>query len=455
MVLSNFRKYTLLSAGAALSSQFSPNHNNLAVVNADTDLDDEPSALGDEQDSLLDDGAAKEDSGSTADSANVVKLHSENFTAELKKTKFVLIKWYAPWCAHCKGMASTYIELADKVNALHSEGKLGEHGSITIAEIDATENADLQSEYEVQGYPTLQWFVNGVKMLDYSGDRTVNDMVEFVTEHSGPALKVYQKRDEIDSMVKDRNHSFGLVVLEGDEKDGGFVDIATSIAESPLTQIATGVVFLNTGSSTDKKLTIYKGTKEVEFTADSTGILADKEKSIQWVKENRRPAFGQINEDNFELYMEAGKDGLFWVCIDPKSVKEDLERFSDGLVLAAKKQKYPFVWLDVAEFEDQAKKELGCTDYPTIVLQKGDLVGDREDSKVDKFIRSFSSDVTPKPLKDFSTDTEAAVNEFFDDIESGKLEPVPEPDELDEMDDEGEDDVDMMPGGEKGEEEDL
>merc|ERR1712166_814416 len=95
-------------------------------------------------------------------------------------------------------------------------------------------------------------------------------------------------------------------------------------------------------------------------------------------------------------------------------------------LIEGEKGKFPTVWLDVSEFEEHAKKELGCTSYPTLVLQRGDLLGERSDAKVEKFVKSYSEAGGFK-------DVEAEVAQFMADIESGKIEAVPEPDELDEL----------------------
>lgn len=47
----------------------------------------------------------------------------------------------------------------------------GSDADVVLAKIDATEEKDLAQEYGVSGYPTLFWFVDGVK-TDYKGGRT-------------------------------------------------------------------------------------------------------------------------------------------------------------------------------------------------------------------------------------------------------------------------------------------
>lgn len=372
------------------------------------------------------------------DNGPVVQMTKENFADTLNNNKFVLVKWYAPWCGHCKTMKQDYIQAAKDVDAatLEELGLEEGTGKPVLGEVDATVENDLASQYDVQGYPTVQWFVKGQKRLDYSGPRKAVEIVAWIKENVGPALKTVTQ-EELDTLKKDRKWSNALLVLTGDSADGKLMKVATAVAELPL--IATQTVFLASGDK-KKGITIYRGTEEEYKIQDEKKLAlldsANPEDGVdpafkelsELITEERRPRFGQINEDNFELYMEHAKEGLFWVCLDPSKIEEGLSKYSNALVSAAEKQKYPFVWLDVSEFQEHAKQELGCTTYPTIVLQQGDLLGERGDAKVEKFVRSFST--KPEELESSS-----AVETFFADIESGKLEPVPEPDELDQLDD--------------------
>lgn len=55
---------------------------------------------------------------------------------------------------------------------------------MVIAELDADAHRDIAGQYDVHGYPTLKLF-KGEKVVSYSGDRSIEDMVKFVNEHAG------------------------------------------------------------------------------------------------------------------------------------------------------------------------------------------------------------------------------------------------------------------------------
>jgi protein disulfide-isomerase A1 len=90
--------------------------------------------------------------------------------------KDVLVEFYAPWCGHCKALAPKYEELGQ----LYQSAELSK--LVTIAKVDATLN-DVPDE--IQGFPTIKLFAAGKKdaPIDYSGSRTVEDLVQFIQEN--------------------------------------------------------------------------------------------------------------------------------------------------------------------------------------------------------------------------------------------------------------------------------
>ena len=110
--------------------------------------------------------------------ANVVVLTQDNFAQFVQDHPKVFVKFYAPWCGHCKQMAPGYSSLAGRMNAAED--------GIPIAKVDCTVHAELAKTYDVQGYPTLKYFVNG-KPVDYKGGREENDLFNWLQKRNGPA----------------------------------------------------------------------------------------------------------------------------------------------------------------------------------------------------------------------------------------------------------------------------
>ncbi|CAL9114412.1 unnamed protein product [Musa textilis] len=87
--------------------------------------------------------------------------------------KNVLLEFYAPWCGHCKKLAPILEEVAISFE---------NEADVIIAKMDATKN-DITDEFAVQGFPTLYFVSASGKISQYKGNRTAEDIINFVNNN--------------------------------------------------------------------------------------------------------------------------------------------------------------------------------------------------------------------------------------------------------------------------------
>jgi len=104
----------------------------------------------------------------------VTTIVGKNFDQVVRDNSkdIVFVKFYAPWCGHCKTLVPIWEELGEEFE---------ENNKVVIAKIDATANS-LPNDVSVSGYPTLIAFVHG-KQVPYEGDRSLAALKSFVESH--------------------------------------------------------------------------------------------------------------------------------------------------------------------------------------------------------------------------------------------------------------------------------
>ncbi|XP_043246793.1 thioredoxin domain-containing protein 5 homolog [Amphibalanus amphitrite] len=113
--------------------------------------------------------------------APVVVLTADTFENSISRD-YTFIKFYAPWCGHCKRLAPTWDQLAVKMVS---------NPSIKVAKVDCTENDNrpLCSKEGVSGFPTIFLYHDGDKVTEYEGNRSLDDMANFLKSNMKPAAK--------------------------------------------------------------------------------------------------------------------------------------------------------------------------------------------------------------------------------------------------------------------------
>lgn len=143
--------------------------------------------------------------GITLVAAGVEELTQATFRDFLKENKRVLVKFTAPWCGHCKKIIPEFEQAAD---ALEEEGLKSK-----LANVDATVEEALAKDFDVTGYPTLKFFVDG-EAKDYEGGRVKDDFVSFLRSQELQVLAPITEEEYEAKMKEPTSDNTVLAILK-------------------------------------------------------------------------------------------------------------------------------------------------------------------------------------------------------------------------------------------------
>ena len=167
--------------------------------------------------------AIGEAKGKIPEEDGILILTSDNFDQAIEENKFLMVEFYAPWCGHCKALYPEYVQAADTLAEENSE--------IKLAKIDATVHGDVQSKYEVGGYPTLKYFRSG-KPLNFNGQRTAEHIVEWMKKKANPPAKELKSLEDARKFVDESDISIiGYFRNPTSFKAKNFIEVAESLDE--------------------------------------------------------------------------------------------------------------------------------------------------------------------------------------------------------------------------------
>eukprot|EP01029_Cantina_marsupialis_P010403 TRINITY_DN2371_c0_g1_i1.p1 TRINITY_DN2371_c0_g1~~TRINITY_DN2371_c0_g1_i1.p1 ORF type:complete len:278 (+),score=103.60 TRINITY_DN2371_c0_g1_i1:40-873(+) len=202
---------------------------------------------------------------------NVVLLTESNFDEALKEFNHVLVKFYAPWCGHCKKLAPDYAKAASTLKK----------NDLILGKVDCTEESDLCQRYGVKGYPTLKFFKFG-KDVEYTGGRTEADIVAWMLKRAGPASTEIKTTDELESFIG--THEVATVFFT-DEATGpeweAYTAVATEIETVSFAHVVDPEIKAKYDVTEGKKVVLFRQFEEEEPRVDFEGSMSDLQLFIE------------------------------------------------------------------------------------------------------------------------------------------------------------------------------
>lgn len=341
---------------------------------------------------------------------SVVVLTGENFKDELAKADLMLVKFYAPWCGHCKAMAESFIEAAEELK-----------GIATLADLDATEHTELAKEFGIQGFPTLKFFVKGEVLKDYKGGRDKDAIVAGVKKALDPVYSTLGAAADVTKMLEDTSKIRMLFVEPKDAKV--FKGITNSAEEME------AVMALVEKASTLPKLKLSLGANQVLVvpigaSADSSDakVLDIAEDMLAALKAAVVPVWGELTMANARHYIES-QPSLVALFVE-KPLAEAKSEIAPMMEAAAKKladkfPKFKFVYIVGEELKGFKTYMFGEDAEPKVPIAIYQFDGDAKftwddetklsQSELESWVTKVASGELAPPLKSEPVPTEQAA----------------------------------------------
>ncbi|CAL5363489.1 unnamed protein product [Camellia sinensis] len=358
--------------------------------------------LEEEEEEASDSGDHEAYSMPVVDEKDVVVLKDSNFSDFIAKNRYVMVEFYAPWCGHCQALAPEYAAAATELK-----------GEVVLAKVDATEESELGQKYEIQGFPTVYFFIDGVHK-DYSGQRTKDAIVSWVKKKTGPGIYNLSTVEEAERILTAETK----VVL-------GFLDSLLGPQSEELSaasRLEEDVSFYQTSSPEVAKLfhidpqakrpALVLLKKETEKISHFDGQFI-KSAITQFVYENKLPLVTTLTRESAPLIFENPiKNQLLLFA-----TSNDSEAFQPMFQEAAKAFKgkliFVYVEMDNEDFGRPVSEYFGVSgDAPRVIAYTGN-----DDAR--KFV--LDSDLTLSSIMSFGEDfLEDKLKPFY------KSDPIPE-----------------------------
>jgi protein disulfide-isomerase A1 len=224
---------------------------------------------------------------------NVLVLDDSTLPQALEEFDQLLVEFYAPWCGHCKALAPEYAKAATRLAALDPP--------IRIAKVDATGAPESAERFEVQGYPTLKYFVKG-EPEEYDGGRTDETLSAWLLKKQNRLIAEISSEDSLKAFLE-MNPIAVFLFAEKESPEyktySGVVEELKSVHYAVVTSRDVAKAY----STGFPSLLILKqdDDKRVEFLG---GELTSSGAMTDWIKENQIPWFMPVNEVTSEIIFD-------------------------------------------------------------------------------------------------------------------------------------------------------
>jgi len=295
----------------------------------------------------------------------VLELDGPSFSNEVKEGG-VFIKFFAPWCGHCKKLAPTWTQLAEQMK-----------NQLTIAEVNCDEHPVLCRAEDVQGYPMLFYYGDDGVKTEYTGGRKLEQLQAFVAQVLKPSVEEIGPA-EFDAQLKANEVLYLLLYSPTDTVTPELVAKASSVLlGSPPVYISNSDKLasqLHIATTSLPTLLVFKDSDPSHPAGQWQLRASHNTDDIKlWLLRNRLPSALQLDSDTFQSVMSPKHMSAPLVVISVVSEKNRQNVISAMKSIGkqwresvkAGQREVVFAWMDGERWSKWLKSMYGVVDSPT------------------------------------------------------------------------------------------
>ncbi|XP_055687912.1 protein disulfide-isomerase TMX3 [Lutzomyia longipalpis] len=126
------------------------------------------------------------------------------------------VKFYAPWCAHCKRLEPVWSHVAQTLY----------NTNVRVGKVDCTRFTSVAQVFNINSFPTIIFMKDGLEFV-YNGERTKEELIHFVMRMSGPPVQLVTRTDSVDMLKASHPIFFSYI----GKQEGLLWDTYASVAE--------------------------------------------------------------------------------------------------------------------------------------------------------------------------------------------------------------------------------
>ncbi|KAH9853322.1 thioredoxin-domain-containing protein [Lenzites betulinus] len=275
----------------------------------------------------------------------VISLDESNFKSTVDKGD-IFVKFFAPWCGHCKKLAPIWKQLAGTM----------QH-KLNIAEVNCEEHKALCKLEGIEGYPMLFYYGGKGAKTEYTGGRKLDQLTAFANKVSGPGVQEL-KYGELEDRVAEHSVLYLLLHAPTDKA------IFNQVVEASHVLFGSPALFTSTSSAFYDHYNIKPGSAALVALKDHdpnvpaavyhipkpVSSVQERQDLVDWLLRNRLPTALELDSDNFQDVMNAPHKPLVVIVATPqrdlKQIAKEVESVARKWRDAREHAPVVFTWMD-------------------------------------------------------------------------------------------------------------